>query len=181
MHVSTTRCRICRGSDVSLEYAELVTWRTRSCARTCVRCVMSNAPDCRSIRHRLGMSRDSGQPAPQTTRRLLPRLRWPGEPSLVERLPRWGLYALRLARATAFALLVPHTLANLGLAHSTDDEMTSVGFDADRVRLIEFALISLAGGVVAGFMLRWRSPVWLGGLLYYVFGYLLPFIGQAQQ
>jgi len=95
-------------------------------------------------------------------------------------MPKWGLYALRLSAATAFAALVPFVLAHLGLAHGIDDEMTSVGFDAERVQLIVFALLALAGGVGAGIVLRWRSPVWLGGVLYYTFGYLLPYISQAQ-
>jgi enterochelin esterase-like enzyme len=131
-------------------------------------------------------------PAPHAMPPLRPRSRWPVEPApppppqMPAQMPKWGLYALRLAAvtafaaATAFAALVPFVLAHLGLAQGIDDEMTSVGFDAERVQLIVFALLVLAGGVGAGIVLRWRSPVWLGGVLYYTFGYLLPYISQAQ-
>src|SRR5215467_4040890 len=83
-------------------------------------------------------------------------------------LPRWGVSVLRLGAATVVAALVPFTLARLGLARGIDDEMSSVGLDAERVQVIESALVSFVGALVAGILLRWRTPVWLGALLYFV-------------
>jgi enterochelin esterase-like enzyme len=137
---------------------------------------------------RSGMYRDGGGPAPQSqaVRRPRPRSPWLVEPTppphwASARAPSWSTYALRLGVVTAFAVLVPFVVAGLGLARGIDDEMAAVGFDAARIQLIEYALVALVGSVVTGIVLRWRAPVWLGGLLYYVFGYLLPYIGQAQR
>jgi hypothetical protein len=125
--------------------------------------------------------RDGEQAAPYAKRRPQPRSSWRGEPQFTPpRVPYWGVYLLRFGAAIVVAALVPLALAKLGLAAGIASEMGAVGFDADRVQLIEFALVACMGALTAGIALRWRAPVWLGGLLYYVFGYLLPFIGHAQ-
>src|SRR5262245_53240669 len=121
---------------------------------------------------------DGGRHARQGLQRAQPRARRPAASNLAAPqaptrslrraliwLRGWDEYALRLVAATAFAVLVPLLLADVGLAHSIDDQMTAVGFDTERVQLIKFALIALVGAVGAGVVLRWRLPVWLGALL----------------
>src|SRR5262249_20740190 len=134
----------------------------RPCARKCVRCAMQNPPGYRSSPNRRpGIPRDSRRLTPHVSRHLRPPLLQRTErPALTDRVPRWAVSVLRLSAATALAMVVLLVLTSLGLAHGIEDEMTSAGFDADRAQLIASALLALAGGVVAGIVLRWRLPVW---------------------
>jgi len=116
---------------------------------------------------------DRQQDAPRDARQQQPRLRWPIQ------IPRRDMYALRFGAATVFATIVPFILGKLGLAARIYNEMTAVDFDADRALLIEFALLVFIGALTAGIVLRWRAPVWLGALVYFVVRYLLPYVGQV--
>ncbi len=128
-----------------------------------------------------GDSQRPGQAArrPRPNSQVEPPFPPPRKPQ-ARRSPQQRVYALRLAMATLCAALVPFALANLGLAASIDTQLTEVGFDADRAQLIEFVLIAFVGALAMGIVLRWRTPVWLGALLYYVTVYWLPFMGHAQ-
>jgi enterochelin esterase-like enzyme len=100
-----------------------------------------------------------------TQRRVLPRISWP---------------IVRTGAAIAVSTFICILLAQFGVAHAINDEMSTLGFDSDRALFLQYLLMALVGGLVAGIALRRRLVAWLGGLLYYVAGYLIPFIAQAQ-
>ena len=85
-----------------------------------------------------------------------------------------------MGAAIAVSLLLCVALARIGIAQSISDGMIALGFDADRALLLQYALMALVGGLVAGAVLRRRLASWFGALLYFIIGYLIPYVAQAQ-
>ncbi len=88
-------------------------------------------------------------------------------------LPRWGA-------GLGVALFVPLLFRRSGLATSMDYQIMALGFDAERVGLIDYLLLTLLGSTLASLLVQRRSPAWIGGGVYFVMRYLLSFIQQAQ-
>ncbi len=87
---------------------------------------------------------------------------------------------LRWGAGIGIALFVPLLFRRSGLATSMDYQIMTLGFDAERVGLIDYLLLTLLGSTLAGLLVQRRSPAWIGGGVYFVMRYLLPFIQQAQ-
>jgi S-formylglutathione hydrolase FrmB len=77
-------------------------------------------------------------------------------------------------------LLAPLLLRQLGLAAQIDSGAAALGFDEERIALIDHLLLTLLGSAIAGVLLQRRSAAWIGSLSYFVWRYLEPFIQQAQ-
>lgn len=102
----------------------------------------------------------------------------PNGPNRRRRSPRPGA---RVVAGVAAALLLCIVLASLGISRAIGDEASALGFDAERASFLQYALTALVGSLAAGFALRSRMMAWLGGLLYYIIAYLIPYIAQTQQ
>lgn len=94
-------------------------------------------------------------------------------------ITRYGWHVIRMGVAILLSLLICLMLAQVGLAQAIGDEMSSLGFDSERVLFLQYMLMTLVGSLVSGAVLRWRLTAWLGALLYYVVGFLAPYILQA--
>jgi S-formylglutathione hydrolase FrmB len=92
---------------------------------------------------------------------------------------RYGLLA-RWCLGAIVALLAPLALQQLGLAAQIANGAAALGFDAERVRLIEYLLLALLSGSISGLLLQQRSAAWIGSLSYFALRYLVPFIQQVQ-
>lgn len=88
---------------------------------------------------------------------------------------------IRLGAVTCLAILACVGLEHLGPGAAIYDEASSVGFDPERARFLQFLLVTLIGTLGAGCLARRRLPVWIGGLVYFAGGYLIPYADQAQR
>lgn len=91
----------------------------------------------------------------------------------------FGQPLIRMGAAILLSLLICITLAQLGAAHAIGDEMSSLGFDSERALFLQYVLMALVGGLVSGAVLRWRLTACLGGFLYFITGFFIPYISQA--
>ena len=86
----------------------------------------------------------------------------------------------RAGAGIAATMLLCALLTALGLGATLNGGMVTLGFDPERAQFLQFVLMTLIGSLAAGFVLRSRLAAWLGGLLYFVAGFLVPYIAQAQ-
>jgi S-formylglutathione hydrolase FrmB len=77
------------------------------------------------------------------------------------------------------ALLTPLFLSRVGVAASIDNQLTLLGFDAERVSLLMSLLLALSSSLCAGLLLQRCAPAWIGGLILFVLRSLPPFVQQA--
>lgn len=77
------------------------------------------------------------------------------------------------------AALAPAVMRKMGIFTPVDDGLSSLDFDLERVALIDHVLAALLGACVGAVLLRQRLAAWLGGIAYYVFTYLRPFVTAA--
>lgn len=80
----------------------------------------------------------------------------------------------------AGAILTIECLRWFGVAGQIDNQLMTIGLDAERVLLIEQLLLVFLGSMLAGFLFQRNSSVWVGSILVFVLSYLFPFIQQAQ-
>jgi enterochelin esterase-like enzyme len=81
--------------------------------------------------------------------------------------------------ALCAGLLGPLLLLHVGLLAPTDSGLTNLGFDAERVLLIDRIFCALLGGFIGASLSGRRVAGAVGGLLFYLFVYLLPFAQHA--
>ncbi len=86
---------------------------------------------------------------------------------------------IRTGAAILVSLLICFLLAQIGVAHAINDEMSALGFDSDRALFLQYVLMALLGGLVSGFLLRWRLAAWLGALFYYIAWFFIPYMSRA--
>jgi len=67
----------------------------------------------------------------------------------------------------------------LGIVAAIDNGFNALGFDAERVALLDAFTLALLSSMLVGFLLQRRGPTWLGGFVYFVFSYLLHFVQLA--
>src|ERR1700694_3432987 len=77
------------------------------------------------------------------------------------------------------ALLAPLLLRWLGVARQIDAECEALGFDTERVLLIDHLLLTFLGSCLVGLLFQRRSSAWMGSVIAFVLGYLVPFVQQA--
>jgi len=101
-------------------------------------------------------------------------------------LPQSRADARRLALAVApsalavlAGMLGPLLLLWLGVLAPVDDGLANLGFDAERVLLIERVLCALLGGFIGAGLSGRRFGAAVGSFMAYGFFYLLPFAKQA--
>jgi enterochelin esterase-like enzyme len=82
--------------------------------------------------------------------------------------------------SVAVALVAPLVLEALGITQQIDQQMSTLGFDAERARLITAFAVTLLSAAIAGLLTLHRGAAWSGGLLYFVTNELWPFYQQAQ-
>ena len=80
----------------------------------------------------------------------------------------------------AGAILTIECLRWIGVAGQIDNQLMAIGFDIERVLLIEQLLLVFLGSMLAGLLFQRNSSVWTGSVLVFVLSYLIPFIQQAQ-
>jgi len=71
-------------------------------------------------------------------------------------------------------------LRSVGVAARIDNGIITLGFDAERVALLDYILLTFLSSVLAAFLLQQRSAAWVGGFTSFVLYYLIPFAQQAQ-
>lgn len=86
---------------------------------------------------------------------------------------------IRTGAAILVSLLICFLLAQIGVAHAINDEMSALGFDSDRALFLQYVLMALVGGLVSGFVLRWRLAAWLGAWFYYIAWFFIPYVSRA--
>lgn len=106
-----------------------------------------------------------------------PTTRLPARRSLWKRI---GWPVGRASAGIAVTMLLCALLTALGFGAALNGGVVTLGFDPGRAQFIQYVLMTLIGSLIAGFALRWRLAAWLGGLLYYVAGFLVPYIAQAR-
>ena len=77
------------------------------------------------------------------------------------------------------ALVTPLVLYWIGVVVLIDNELVVLGFDAERVTLLDSILLTLLSSLVVGFLIQRSIVAWIGGFTYFVLCYLLHFIQQA--
>lgn len=77
-------------------------------------------------------------------------------------------------------ICVPPVLMGLGLVAPLAASLTALDLDAERVTLVSWLAVLLAGGLLAAALARRRLSVLLGAVVAYVVWYLAPFVIQAQ-
>lgn len=87
---------------------------------------------------------------------------------------------IRWSAGIACALFTPLVLRWLGLATLIDAQFIALGFDSERVLLLEYLVLTLLGSAISALVFQCRGAAWAGGILYFVLRYLLPFSQQAQ-
>jgi enterochelin esterase-like enzyme len=92
---------------------------------------------------------------------------------------RIGLAVAPSALAVLTGILGPILLLWLGVLAPVDDGLANVGFDAERVLLIERVLCALLGGFIGAGLSGRRFGAAVGSLMVYGLFYLLPFAQQA--
>jgi enterochelin esterase-like enzyme len=107
-------------------------------------------------------------------------------PVIRRRLPRAAERARRMfvARASweigvCAALLGPLLLLRVGLLAPVDSSLTNLGFDADRVLLLDRMFCALLGACIGAGLGGRRVAGVAGAILFYTFGYILQFALQA--
>lgn len=122
---------------------------------------------------------------PHITRRGNPEYDLSRQPTIrlaVQRtwlITRFGWPVIRGGAAILISLFVCLMLEHIGVAHAIGDEMSSLGFDSERALFLQYVLMALVGGFFSGVVLRWRLAAWLGGLLYYIVWFFIPYATQA--
>lgn len=101
------------------------------------------------------------------------RMHLPQRQKYLFHLLYWGM-------AVGIALFIPLLLRRVGVAAHIDNGIIALGFDTERVVLLDYLLLTLIGSVLAAFLLQQRSAAWIGGFTYFVVRYLLPFAQQVQ-
>lgn len=87
---------------------------------------------------------------------------------------------LQWSAGIALALLIALFLAWVGVAAQLDAQFAQLGFDEDRIFLLTSLLLVLLSSLGAALCMRRCRAAWLGGLIFFVVRYLLPFVQQAQ-
>lgn len=88
-------------------------------------------------------------------------------------------HLLLLCAGLLAALLAPLLLRAAGIAGQIDGQVVALGFDAERVLVIDALALAFLSGLLSGLLFQKRSAAWLGSLLWFVTGYLLSFAQQA--
>lgn len=78
------------------------------------------------------------------------------------------------------ALLLPQLLLHNDSMHGTVELFYSLGFDKERVVLLEELVVTLLVGLLVSIPLRRRIPAILGSVSSFAIWYLAPFVAQAQ-
>jgi enterochelin esterase-like enzyme len=91
-------------------------------------------------------------------------------------------HAALVPEAGAFfaGVCAPPVLMGLGLVAPLAVSLTALDLDAERVTLVSWLVLMLAGGLLVGALTRRRLPVLLGAVVAYGVWYLAPFVIQAQ-
>src|SRR5690242_12342423 len=92
---------------------------------------------------------------------------------------RFNWPVFRAGAAILASLFICFMLTQVGVAKAIGDEMSSLGFDSERALFLQYVLMALVGGLVSGAVLRWRLTACLGGFLYFITGFFIPYISQA--
>ena len=95
------------------------------------------------------------------------------------KLYRWFCLSGVWMMGIALAWLTVIVLRRLGIVAAIDGSINALGFDTERLVLLDSLILTLISSGLVGLLLQRRGPAWLGGLFYFVFHYLLPFIQQA--
>jgi len=77
------------------------------------------------------------------------------------------------------ALLAPSLLRAIGIAGQIEGQVVALGFDAERVQVIDALALAFLSALLSGLLFQKRGAAWLGSLLWFVISYLLPFTQQA--
>ena len=85
----------------------------------------------------------------------------------------WGM-------AVGVAFFTPLLLRRVGVAAYIDNGTIGLGFDTERVALLDYLLLTFLGSLLTAFLLQQHSAAWIGGFIYFVIRYLLPFTQQVQ-
>ncbi len=76
--------------------------------------------------------------------------------------------------------LAASLLRYIGITTNLDNGITALGFDRDRLLLLDALILTLLSSLIAGMLLHQHAPVWLGGMIFFSLSYLFPFIQQVQ-
>ena len=75
--------------------------------------------------------------------------------------------------------LTTFLLHHIGIVAAIDNGFNALGFDAERVALLDALTLTLLSSLLVAFLLQRSGPAWLGGFVYFVFFYALPFVHHA--
>ncbi len=93
---------------------------------------------------------------------------------------KYLIHLLSWEMAVGIALFTPLLLRRVGVAAYIDNGTIGLGFDTERVALLDYLLLTFLGSLLVAFLLRQRTAAWIGGFIYFIVYYLLPFVHQVQ-